>query len=314
MYVPTKKMSMPLITIAGFAIISLTTSLAIPEYANSNEDASHHMVGGTITNITSSPYVVSLQKSRRHFCSGTILTEHIILTAARCVVGMSLSKISIRVGSAHVGTGGLTYKIDKAVVHGFFRKVSEHNFMNDVALLKLKKPIKFFGVVQPVTLFNQNETIAGNSSAEAIGWGAVYDGPKNSVELIPDVRDIKEFTVEKIIRNSYGEIIERKSTPWTVVYPQFLRSLDLKVIEKDKCMETYDGKQLVSLEGQICAISENKETCSNDAGGPLIVDGRQAGIMSWNKGCEATEFPGVYSEVATYRDWIEHYKNLLPTT
>jgi secreted trypsin-like serine protease len=42
-----------------------------------------------------------------------------------------------------------------------------------------------------------------------------------------------------------------------------------------------------------------------DSGGPLIVNEYQAGIVSWSvKPCAQAPYPGVYTEVAHYVDWI----------
>ena len=45
-----------------------------------------------------------------------------------------------------------------------------------------------------------------------------------------------------------------------------------------------------------------------DSGGPLFVCDpkcRQIGITSWGIGCARDRFPGVYTRVAAYQDWIE---------
>jgi secreted trypsin-like serine protease len=46
-------------------------------------------------------------------------------------------------------------------------------------------------------------------------------------------------------------------------------------------------------------------TLQADSGGPLIVRQYQAGIVSWSvKPCAQAPFPGVYTEVAHYVNWI----------
>ena len=41
-----------------------------------------------------------------------------------------------------------------------------------------------------------------------------------------------------------------------------------------------------------------------DSGGPLVVDGEQVGVVSWGRRCGDPKYPGIYTEVAAYIDWI----------
>jgi hypothetical protein len=71
----------------------------------------------------------------------------------------------------------------------------------------------------------------------------------------------------------------------------------------------YGSNQITS--GMIMAgtNSDNADTCYGDSGGPLAIpDGNGgfhlAGITSWGIGCNEPNYPGVYTRISTYADWI----------
>ncbi|KAL6435846.1 hypothetical protein ACFW04_005604 [Cataglyphis niger] len=44
-----------------------------------------------------------------------------------------------------------------------------------------------------------------------------------------------------------------------------------------------------------------------DSGGPLTVDGKLVGLVSWSYRCSDTVYPSVYTRVPSYVNWIEKY-------
>lgn len=81
------------------------------------------------------------------------------------------------------------------------------------------------------------------------------------------------------------------------------------------CQKVYETQQNVHLvDSQLCAGGKDqKDSCSGDSGGPLQVAGYvsddtryvQQGIVSFGpRYCGLDGFPGVYTKVAYYMDWI----------
>ena len=63
-------------------------------------------------------------------------------------------------------------------------------------------------------------------------------------------------------------------------------------------------------ESTICAEGKDRraDSCQGDSGGPLVakVQGKfvQVGVVSWGHSCADGVFPGVYTKVSSYKDWI----------
>lgn len=89
-----------------------------------------------------------------------------------------------------------------------------------------------------------------------------------------------------------------------------LQKVDLQVFSAYDCAQLHNSKVHPT---NICGgIPEGgKGQCSGDSGGPLLVDGVQVGIVSWSvKPCTVAPYPGVYTGVSHYIDWIERNTGL----
>lgn len=54
------------------------------------------------------------------------------------------------------------------------------------------------------------------------------------------------------------------------------------------------------------------DSCKGDSGGPLVCfDAENVayvwGVVSWGENCGEAGHPGVYTQVASYYDWISHH-------
>lgn len=51
--------------------------------------------------------------------------------------------------------------------------------------------------------------------------------------------------------------------------------------------------------------SDTRDSCQDDSGGGLTINGRVLGIVSFGIGCGRPTYPGAYTNVAPYRNWID---------
>jgi trypsin len=84
-----------------------------------------------------------------------------------------------------------------------------------------------------------------------------------------------------------------------------LLKVDVPIVSKSECDSNYSGFGGIPP-NQICAGLEEGgvDSCQGDSGGPLYKDGEIFGIVSWGVGCAFAGYPGVYTEVSAYSDWI----------
>jgi secreted trypsin-like serine protease len=90
-----------------------------------------------------------------------------------------------------------------------------------------------------------------------------------------------------------------------------LRYATVPVIADALCATDYRqaGVELIPTDS-ICAGKPGTDTCQGDSGGPMVrrdAKGRwlQAGIVSWGLGCARQDYPGVYTQISTFREQIK---------
>ncbi|TWP44982.1 serine protease [Lentzea tibetensis] len=78
-----------------------------------------------------------------------------------------------------------------------------------------------------------------------------------------------------------------------------LRKASVPIMADAACTAAYTSYQADSM---FCAglPQGGVDSCTDDSGGPFVVNGKLAGIVSWGKGCARPGQPGVYTRVTAY--------------
>ncbi|GLZ31242.1 serine protease [Lentzea sp. NBRC 105346] len=81
--------------------------------------------------------------------------------------------------------------------------------------------------------------------------------------------------------------------------PAVLRQASIPIMADTVCAAAYPR---YNAKAMFCAgyPQGGVDACTDDSGGPYIVDGRLAGVVSWGKGCAEPGQPGVYTRVTSY--------------
>lgn len=120
------------------------------------------------------PYQISMQMLRRggwrHFCSGSIVSEQHVLTAAHCVDKLEVSSLSVLAGVLNWKQAGQRHKIVAKHVHPQY--AMSPRIINDIALLKVSPPFELQRAEVSTIHLGGTERIGRHVPVRLTGWGS----------------------------------------------------------------------------------------------------------------------------------------------
>jgi len=238
-------------------------------------DSSSYIVGGKEARPHSIPWQVSVQtRSGFHFCGATIINNKYALTAAHCVKPGDNIYI---VAGAHSkrnwkNDGGKKYKVERIIKHRDYNRGG--SLKNDIALLKIYQGIDLTTYAMPACLPPKGHEYQNGTPFLVSGWGTLSSGGSS---------------------------------------PDKLMQVTVPLVPFEKCAN--QNRMDKNWRKVICAGLDRggKDSCQGDSGGPLVtkLGGKWtlAGVVSWGKGCAKAGYPGVYTHVSHYIDWLSQNMN-----
>uniref|UniRef100_A0A182RTT5 CLIP domain-containing serine protease n=1 Tax=Anopheles funestus TaxID=62324 RepID=A0A182RTT5_ANOFN len=268
-----------------------STNSDLPVSPQCGIQLSDRIVGGQATELEEFPWSALIQYwlpqgFYQFHCGGALINSRYILTAAHCVQslprGWQVHKV--RLGEWDLATENdcsqgvcssspIDLDVEHSIAHNDYRE-QDNSHANDIALMRLKQDVPTTRTIRPICLpvmeSIRNLNWVGLSSF-AVGWGKTETSSASEKKL----------------------------------------KVELNVRDLATCSTVYSGIGISLKATHMCAGGvRDKDTCTGDSGGPLMTKVKGAwyliGIVSFglNK-CGTPGYPGIYTNVAMYMDWIE---------
>ncbi|XP_014219961.1 venom protease-like [Copidosoma floridanum] len=236
------------------------------------------IVGGTKAEPKEFPHMAAIgydeenSDSIRWNCGGALISDSWVLTAAHCTYAFPWGYAKyVRVGDLNLESEDDDAKPQERNVflrirHPDYKRPDQYN---DIALLKMDRPVTFDAYVRPACL-SLNPNIPPGEKTIVAGWGITdWTNEKGS----PDLMKVQVPIVDYETCNKYYGTINSES--------QLCAGED----GKDACQGDSGGPLMVKSDSYKCMYD--------------IV-----GVTSFGKLCGSV-IPGIYTNVNHYLDWIE---------
>lgn len=257
------------------------------------DQLSDRIIGGTDTSLDEFPWFALLKyvnkKGIEAFkCGGSLINRRYVLTAAHCLDNEYIDAgerfVNIRLGEHDTAKEvdcdeesevnrtcaepPQNFGFEEIILHPGYDK-ADRNPQHDIALIRLERDAVLNQFVSPVCL--------------------------------PDATFAGSLTGRKVTIAGFGHTGRKR-------FSGVKQKAKVPIIDQEQCRRKWANNKIAIGDGQMCAGAEfNIDSCTGDSGGPLMSQQPNwivEGIVSYGYQCGLEGWPGVYTRVSSYVDWI----------
>eukprot|EP00095_Tigriopus_kingsejongensis_P001719 maker-scaffold539_size142544-snap-gene-0.22 protein:Tk01719 transcript:maker-scaffold539_size142544-snap-gene-0.22-mRNA-1 annotation:"GL12666" len=244
-----------------------------------HESGAMRIANGTNCQLGEAPWMVTIYNvipSISHLYGGAILGPRHIITSAQACSPVYINDTIIVKLSVAAGIVDLTVienptdvNVQTIYVDNAFihEDFDKATFANDICILHLAKDFTMNKNVAQIELPSGMDVYGPGTEAKIFGWGST----------------------------AYGD-----------AFATTLHQGSVGFISKEVCEDSFGQGDI--FDSMICAAEGPKDFCEGDIGGPLVCAGNTlCGLASWNYRCGDPAFPGVYTRVSHFLEWIAEH-------
>lgn len=165
------------------------------------------IVGGFPVNITQVPWQVALLYTNKQICSGSIISNRWVLTAAHCLDGKDPMYFQVLIGTHIKDQGGELHTVQVYWIH---QQYNSKRFDYDFGLLELNEELTFNERIQPIQLPKMTDVDPAVGALVLVsGWGNTKNISESERYLrAVEVPMVDQQLCDKAYKN-YGDITDR---------------------------------------------------------------------------------------------------------